>query len=96
MALTLQQVEHIAQLASLGLTPAELELFREQLGKLLDHFQKLEELDTAQVPPATHPAELYNVTREDQARPSFPRGEMLFNAPRELEGYVLVPSVLET
>jgi len=93
--LSLADVEHIAQLARLELSPEEKELFREQLSAILDHAARLQELDTEAIPPTAQVIEWRNVMREDQVTPSLAQEEVLANAPEAREGYFVVPTVLE-
>lgn len=95
MPLTVDEVQHIAELASLGLQPGEAERYRDELARLLDYFRKLQELDTEDVPPTGHSGELVNVTRPDQARDSGLQRAILQRAPRREEDYLLVPPVLD-
>ena len=90
-----EEVLHIARLARLKLTEEEIELYREQLGRILDSFKKLEELDTSDVEPTSHVLEVKNVWRADEPRPSVPQEEALCNAPRKRDGYFEVPQVIE-
>jgi len=95
MALTRDQVIHVAELAKLKLTEAEIDLFQKQLSAVLDDAARLDELDTDQIPPTAAVLPLHNVMRADQSRPSWPRDEMLANAPAQEDGYVKVKVVLE-
>ena len=95
MALTNDEVRHIARLARIVLTDEEVERFREQLSGILDHFNVLNEIDTEGVPPTAQSFDLSNVQREDVVRPSLPREEVLRNAPRIEDGYIRVRAVLE-
>ena len=96
MALTLQQVEHIAELARLSLTAKEKEQFRGQLSAVLEHAARLRELDTAAIPPTATVLPLRNVMRDDQSRPPVPREDILANAPAAEDGCFLVAAVWET
>jgi aspartyl-tRNA(Asn)/glutamyl-tRNA(Gln) amidotransferase subunit C len=95
MALTREQVTHVAELAKLKLTPSEIDLFQKQLSAVLDDVARLDELDTDQVPPTAAVLPLHNVMRPDERRASWPRDEMLANAPAHADGYVQVKVVLE-
>ena len=81
MKLTLEEVEHIALLARLGITDAEKEKFSEQLSNILEQFETLQEIDTSNIPPTAQATELQNVTRKDKASPSLSQGQVLTNAP---------------
>jgi aspartyl-tRNA(Asn)/glutamyl-tRNA(Gln) amidotransferase subunit C len=95
MSLTQDEVRHIARLARLGLSPEEVERFRDQLSTILDHFQGLNAFDTEGVPPTAQSFDLTNVERDDASRPSAPREEVLANAPRNEGGYIRVRAVLD-
>lgn len=95
MPLSREDVLHVAYLARLGLTEDEVELFREQLSRVLDHFQQLQQLDTAAIPPTAQVTALNNVFDEDVPRPSMGVEDVLLNAPRREENYFRVPAVLE-
>ena len=90
-----EEVLHIARLARLKLTEEEIELYREQLGRILDYFKKLEELDTSDVEPTSHVLDVKNVLRADEPRPSVSQEEALRNAPKKRDGYFEVPQVIE-
>ncbi len=95
MSLTRQEVEHIAELAKLGLTEEEKEQFRNQLSAILDYAQMLQQLDTDDVSPTAHAMGLHNVLRPDEVAPSLPQDQILANAPDQAAGYFRVKAVLE-
>ena len=95
MPLTRDQVLHIARLARLGVTDADVEKAQQQLSQILDSFATLAEVDTTDVPPTMSAVPLANVMRDDVARPSFARDEVIANAPTEEDGYFRVRAVLE-
>ncbi|HWO93777.1 MAG TPA: Asp-tRNA(Asn)/Glu-tRNA(Gln) amidotransferase subunit GatC [Dehalococcoidia bacterium] len=95
MSLTREEVLHLAKLARLGLSEAEVEMLRQQLSQILDYFAMLNEIDTSEVPPTMHAIPMQNVTREDVPRPSLQREAVLANAPQAEEGYIRVRAVLE-
>ena len=94
MALTQEEVLHVAELARLSLLPAEVEMFTRQLNDILAYVEKLQELDTAGVPPLAHVVPVANVFREDEVRPGLSRDQALENAPAREEGAFLVPRVI--
>jgi aspartyl-tRNA(Asn)/glutamyl-tRNA(Gln) amidotransferase subunit C len=96
MRLTRDQVKHVAELAKLKLTEAEIDMFQEQLSAILAYADRLDELDTASIPPTAGVLPLRNVMRADEPRPSFPREAMLANAPDAEDGFVKVKVVLDT
>jgi aspartyl-tRNA(Asn)/glutamyl-tRNA(Gln) amidotransferase subunit C len=95
MALTTDEVLHIARLARIALTDADVERFTAQLSGILDHFTALSAVDTEGLEPTAHPLPLSNVMRDDLVSPSLPQDEALANAPRTEDGYVRVRAVLE-
>ena len=95
MKLSAEQVDHIALLARLGMTAADREKFREQLSIILQNFEVLQEVDTANVPPTAQAVALTNVFREDEVVPSLPAESVLANAPQQEDGQFRVRAVLE-
>ena len=91
MAITREQVLHVAKLAHLDLTDEEVDRFREQLSAILDAVSKVSELDLADVPPTSHPLELVNVWRDDEPRTSLPLDEVFVNAPDRDGDFFRVP-----
>ncbi|GIW13886.1 MAG: aspartyl/glutamyl-tRNA(Asn/Gln) amidotransferase subunit C [Tepidiforma sp.] len=95
MALTRDDVLHIARLARIALDEDEVERFRAQLSGILDHFEALAAVETEGIEPTAHPLPLANVMRDDEVQPSLPRDEALANAPLTEDGYLRVRAVLE-
>lgn len=93
--LTKETVTKVAHLARLKLTDAELDLFTTQLGHVLGYVELLNELDTSSVQPMAHVADIANVFRDDEVRPSLPRAAALSNAPKSDGKYFVVPQILE-
>jgi aspartyl-tRNA(Asn)/glutamyl-tRNA(Gln) amidotransferase subunit C len=94
MKITRAEVEHIATLARLELTEAEIERLQSDLSKILEYVEQLNELDTTRVLPTAHVVAREDVLREDVSRPSLPTEEVLSNAPQAEEGYFRVHAVL--
>jgi aspartyl-tRNA(Asn)/glutamyl-tRNA(Gln) amidotransferase subunit C len=94
MALSREEVLHVAELARLSLRPEEVELFTRQLNDILAYVQKLEELDTSGVAPLAHVIPLVNAFREDVVREGLSLEAALKNAPAREEGSFLVPRVI--
>ena len=93
MAITREQVVHVAELARLALTEEELDRLGAQLGAILEAVGKVSELDLADVEPTSHPLDLVNVWGEDEPRPSLPLEAALANAPeREGDAFRVPPS----
>ncbi|MDQ0416113.1 aspartyl-tRNA(Asn)/glutamyl-tRNA(Gln) amidotransferase subunit C [Croceifilum oryzae] len=95
MAITKTEVEHVANLARLTLTEEETEQFTDQLNRILQMAEKLNELDTTGIEPTSHVLPMANVMREDEVRPSLPLEKVLLNAPDQKDGLVRVPAVFE-
>lgn len=86
------QVVHVARLARLELSDAELERMAGELSGILEHVDRIAELDLDQVEPTTHVVALENVLRADEPRESLPRESALANAPDPSDGAFRVPS----
>ena len=95
MKITKKDVEHVAKLARLRLTEEEKEKFGKQLSEILEYVEKLNELDTEKVKPASHVVPLKNVMREDEVKPSLSVEEALANAPAREGKYFKVPKIIE-
>jgi aspartyl-tRNA(Asn)/glutamyl-tRNA(Gln) amidotransferase subunit C len=87
-------VVHVAKLARLALTPAEIERMTVQLGDMLDHFADIERLDLTDVAPMTQPYPLTNVLRDDVVEPCLDRDEVLAAAPDPVDGRFRVPPII--
>ena len=81
MAISRDEVLHVARLARLALTDEEVERLTEELGAILDAVGVVAELDLADVSPTSHPLDLVNVWDEDEPRPSLALDEVFANAP---------------
>ena len=95
MKLSYEQVRHIAWLARLGLSEEEVEKFSLQLSDILENFEILKQIDTANVPPATHTIQLQNVFRKDDVAKSYSQAEILANAPKQEGNCFKVQAILE-
>lgn len=93
--LTLEEVEHIADLAKLALTEEEKARFREQLSAILDYAARLQELDTSNIPPTATVVAVDTVLRDDISQPSMPRDQLLGNTMQKEDGMLRVDVVLE-
>jgi aspartyl-tRNA(Asn)/glutamyl-tRNA(Gln) amidotransferase subunit C len=92
--ITRAEVEHVAHLARLALTDAEIDALTPELGAILDHAAQVSALDTADVPPTAHPLPLVNVLRPDEVRPCLDRAEVLAAAPEAEDDRFRVPRIL--
>jgi aspartyl-tRNA(Asn)/glutamyl-tRNA(Gln) amidotransferase subunit C len=95
MAITREDVQHIAELAKLELTEAEVRLYQDQLSAILDYAQRLNDLETEAIPPTATVLPLRSVMRTDEPRPSLPVDEVLANAPARSDDSFEVSAVLE-
>ncbi len=93
-SLSRADVEHVAHLARLGMTSAELDVLEGQLNHILDQYEKLVELDTDAIEPTAQTIELENILREDVVRPSLSVEDVLRNAPDAAGGYIVSPPIL--
>jgi aspartyl-tRNA(Asn)/glutamyl-tRNA(Gln) amidotransferase subunit C len=87
-----EQVLHVARLARLELSEEEVEKMSSELSTILDHVERISELDLDGVEPTSHVVELENVLRADKPRPSWPRERILEQAPDPADGAFRVPS----
>ena len=81
MAITREEVLHVARLARLELSEDEVTRFREQLAAILEAVSKVSELDLADVPPTSHPLQIANAWDEDEPRESLSLADAFANAP---------------
>jgi aspartyl-tRNA(Asn)/glutamyl-tRNA(Gln) amidotransferase subunit C len=88
-------VEHVARLARLALSPEELERFRRQLGVILEHAERVREVAAEDVPPTAQPVPRANVFRPDEPRPGLSHEEALAGAPEVQDGRFKVPRIVE-
>lgn len=95
MDIGIKQIEQVASLSRIKLTDEEKDIFREQLTEILGYIEKLNELDTDDVPPMAYATSLKNVFREDKQVSSFPRQKILELSPSSAKGFFKVPKVLE-
>ncbi len=87
---TEQDVQHIAELADVGISSDELDTFTHQFNEILDYFNQLDTVkgDAAAI------RDLYNVMREDETEPSLPQDEVLRNAAAREDGFIKAPRVM--
>lgn len=87
-----EDVDHVAQLARLELSDEESARMAAELSKVLDHIEKIRELDLSGVEPTSHVVEVVNVLRADEPEPSLPRSVALASAPEATDTGFAVPS----
>jgi aspartyl-tRNA(Asn)/glutamyl-tRNA(Gln) amidotransferase subunit C len=93
--ITRDEVAHLARLARLAVTDAELDVFAGQLDVILGAVAKIGEVSAADVPPTSHSVPLTNVLRDDVVRPSLSRDDVLAAAPDREDGMFRVPRILD-
>ena len=91
MAISRDDVLHVAALARLDLTEEEVERLETQLNAILEAVSKVSELDLDDVPPTSHPLDVVNVFGADHARPSLPHDDVFANAPAHEDDHFRVP-----
>ena len=95
MSLTPDEVLHIARLARIALTPADVDRFAAQRSGILDHFAALAAVDTEGLEPTAHPLPLSNVMRADVVTASLTQADVIANAPEAEDNFFRVRAVLE-
>lgn len=95
MKITASEVEHVARLARLNLDAQEIARFQRELNSILDYMDLLNEVDTVGVEPTVHTQSISNALRQDELQPSQDLRDALANAPRQKDGSIVVPKVLE-
>ena len=95
MKLSREEVKHIALLARLGLSEAEIEKLGLQLSDILENFEILKQVDTTELPPTAQSVALQNVLRPDEPKASYPVEEILNNAPQREGDCFKTRAVLE-
>ena len=95
MKLSKEEVEHIAKLARLELSEEEIERYRSQLSDILDYADRLQALDTSNIPPTASVLKSGSNLRKDQSKSSLQPGDLKLNAPEFEENQFRVPPVME-
>ncbi|MDZ4180643.1 MAG: Asp-tRNA(Asn)/Glu-tRNA(Gln) amidotransferase subunit GatC [Coriobacteriia bacterium] len=94
MAITEQQVRHVALLARLALTDEQVETIGQDLNAILGHIDAIQQLDLEGVEPTAHPLAAVNVTRADEVRPGLTREQALHNAPDSDGTAFVIPRIV--
>jgi aspartyl-tRNA(Asn)/glutamyl-tRNA(Gln) amidotransferase subunit C len=95
MAITREEVLHVARLARLSMSLAEADKMKEQLGNILSHIRQLDSLDTADVVPTSHAVEMGTPLRDDSVHPFEEKEKILKNAPDREGDFFRVPRIIE-
>ncbi len=93
MSLSKDEVRHVAMLARIGLEPGDEEFYAEQLSGILEHIDRLQQVDTDAIPPTAQVVEVAATMRDDEPRPGLDQAEALANAPAAVDGFFRVPSI---
>jgi aspartyl-tRNA(Asn)/glutamyl-tRNA(Gln) amidotransferase subunit C len=93
--LSKDEVRHVAMLARIGLEPGDEEFYADQLSGILAHIDRLQQLDTAAIPPTAQVVEVANRLREDVPRAGLDQSDAIANAPAAVDGFFRVPSIQE-
>ena len=88
-------IQYVAHLARLSLSPEEEKLLAGQLGGILSYIEKLKQLDVSGIEPTAHAVPLHNVFRADEAQASISNEDALRNAPSKANGLFIVPKIVE-
>lgn len=94
MRITREEVIHVAELARLDVDEKSIDMFADQIGKILEYVETLNRVDTQDVIPTSHAITLTNVFREDIEKEHIERDEALANAPEKEDGHFVVPKVV--
>jgi len=95
MPLSKDEVRHVAMLARLGLEAGDVEFYADQLSGILEHIDRLQQVDTEHIAPTAQVVEIASRLREDEPRPSLTQEEALANAPATVDGFFRVPAIQE-
>ncbi len=95
MAITIQEIEHLAKLSKLALSSEEKTRLQTEMAQIIDFANKLSELDTDSEDPTMFASATYNVFRDDRVKPSLDTDSILQNAPEAEMGCFVVPKTVE-
>lgn len=95
MKITEKEVDYVARLARLHVSDDQIQRLTQDMENIITFADKLGELDTGQVEPAAHAIVVENVFRKDEVQPSYPREEIIANAPHKQAGCFSVPKIVE-
>ncbi|MEW5692230.1 MAG: Asp-tRNA(Asn)/Glu-tRNA(Gln) amidotransferase subunit GatC [Candidatus Hydrogenedentota bacterium] len=95
MSITRETVRYVANLARLGISNDEEELFTKQLANILEYVQKIKQLETTNIEPTFHTIDVYNITRNDEVKQGIDREKYLNIAPLVKDGQFVVPKIIE-
>lgn len=88
-------IDRVAELARIALTPEEKTTYAAQLGEVLQHVEQLKQVNVDGVEPTAHAFSVENVWADDEAQPGLSAADVLRNAPAQRQGMIAVPKVVE-
>jgi len=94
MSISHQNVQNIANLARLDLSNKEISIYAEQLSKILDYVDQLNNLDTENIEPTSHVLNLTNIVRKDEVTHILGEEQVFQNAPEQEDGFFKVPQIM--
>lgn len=94
MAISEQDVRHVATLARIALADEQVTTLQHELSSILGHIDEIQKLDLAGVEPTAHPLDVVNVTRADEPKPGLTQEQALANAPESSGGAFLIPRIV--
>lgn len=95
MAISAEEVRHVAALAKMAVTDEELTKFTAQMDDILGMVEQLQEVNTTDVPMTYNVTDARNVMRPDEAVPGTDRAELMKNVPESEDGYIKVPAIID-
>ncbi|MGY3765158.1 Asp-tRNA(Asn)/Glu-tRNA(Gln) amidotransferase subunit GatC [Vagococcus vulneris] len=95
MSITKDEIQKVAQLSKLTFSENDLEMYTEQMGKIINMVETLENVDTEGVPFTSNVTEEISILREDIALPGESREELLKNVPETEDGFIKVPAIID-
>ncbi|MBI5419286.1 MAG: Asp-tRNA(Asn)/Glu-tRNA(Gln) amidotransferase subunit GatC [Deltaproteobacteria bacterium] len=95
MAITREEVLHVARLARLALSEGEVDRLKDQLGNILDYIRQIDSLDTRDIVPTSHAVEMGTPFRDDAVHPFGDKEAILGNAPDRQDDFFRVPRIIE-
>lgn len=94
MAISEEQVRHVALLSRLALSDEQVHVLSEQLNTILEHIETIQELDLSEVPPTAHAVSVTNSMRPDEVVPGLTQEQALRNAPKQRDGAFVIPRIV--
>lgn len=92
--ITLKEVENIALLARLEIEESEKSSYQKDLSNILSLVEKINQMDLKNIEPTSHILNIQNIMREDKTKESLEQAKVLSNAPKQKDGFIVVPKVI--